>query len=45
MVPGEGFESPTFGDAKISGAGAEWFKASQDEVQEIYQFIEQPQEG
>ena len=29
---------------KILGGGAEWFKASQDEVLAIYRFIEQPVE-
>ena len=29
---------------KISGGGAEWFKASRDEVLAIYRFIEQPVE-
>ena len=29
---------------KIPGGGAEWFKASRDEVLAIYRFIEQPVE-
>ena len=30
---------------KIAGGGAEWFKASRDEVLAIYRFIEQPVEA